>query len=124
MDTALPIRHRPAEHRVERECEVCGKWDRAPRHLYTDDNGQDHPRHLDCCAAAGCPAPDGHPGHCGVLLEHVGHKKDDALVAALTALSPLHFAPDEHEARRLHRLRDDVTDKHLSERLTALRAEG
>jgi hypothetical protein len=114
MDQALPVGHRPAEHRIERQCESCGQWDKAPRHIHTDDKGRDHLKHLDCCAADGCPAPGDHAAACHNLLARHGHVKNDELVAALRGMGPLEFCPDEHEARRQHRLRADITDEHLT----------
>lgn len=55
---------RPDEHRVGRPCSTCGGFDDHPRHVHVDANGVDHVKHLDCCAADGCPT-----GTCAPQLE-------------------------------------------------------
>lgn len=43
------------ERRV-RGCDACGQQDDHPRHhVYDPENNGDTTRHMDCCAAAGCP---------------------------------------------------------------------
>ena len=72
---------RPPEHRVERGCESCGQFDDHPRHGHTDAAGVEHLKHLDCCAADGCPT-----GTCGPQLKGSGGAKGLALVDHIQAI--------------------------------------
>lgn len=75
MNAAL----RPAEHRVERECDVCGLFDDHPRHVHARTDGGTDLRHLDCCRNAGCP-----DNSCPQLTAGAADKRGAALVAHLT----------------------------------------
>ena len=62
--------------RSERPCTACGQVDDHPRH--TDGFG-DQMRHLDCCAAAGCP-----DGSCDSILAKAGGARGAELISFLT----------------------------------------
>lgn len=70
---------RPDEHRIERRCDVCGQWDTDPRHEHSDVPGAGFSRHMDCCAATGCPDLS-----CDQTLADAGEKRGAALVEHLT----------------------------------------
>ncbi len=71
------------EERVQRGCSECPGVDDAPRHVRTEvgPDGQpvDRYRHMDCCAARGCP-----DGTCDQILKDSGHAKGASLVSYLT----------------------------------------
>lgn len=51
--------------RPQRLCEECGQIDDHPRHMVASPDGTgEQIKHLDCCAAAGCP-----DGTCPDLLD-------------------------------------------------------
>lgn len=80
--STLPPGHRDPGHRIERDCAECRKVDDHPRHSHwTVREGQHviEDRHVDCCAAAGCP-----DGSCDRVLAEHGPARGLALVAALT----------------------------------------
>lgn len=59
-------------------CEAadCRQADDHPRHHAVLANGTVQTRHLDCCAAAGCP-----DGSCNVIIDHAGDKRGGDLLA-------------------------------------------
>jgi hypothetical protein len=62
-----------------RLCDVCGGMDDHPRHMVASPDGADEQiRHLDCCAAAGCP-----DGTCDALLENYTGSSGADLLAHL-----------------------------------------
>jgi hypothetical protein len=72
----------PQAARVMQDCDECGQADDHPRHVHQDvKDGQlaVQVRHLDCCAAAGCP-----DGTCGEILARAGNQRGASLVSALT----------------------------------------
>lgn len=64
--------HRPAEHRVERNCDCCGQIDDHPRHVTLRSE-----KHMDCCAAEGCQT-------CAKVVAESGGKQGAELVAHIT----------------------------------------
>lgn len=64
--------HRPAEHRVERECTECRQIDDHPRHVTMQFE-----RHMDCCAALGCAT-------CAKVVAESSGKQGAELVAHIT----------------------------------------
>lgn len=54
-DSSLGFGMRPRSHRVERFCDACGQVDDHPHAIHCMPDGVIRDRHIDCCAAAGCP---------------------------------------------------------------------
>lgn len=61
--------------RVSRDCDVCHQVDDHPRHS-TYEGAM---RHMDCCAAAGCP-----DGSCDSILAQAGDARGADLISFLT----------------------------------------
>jgi len=86
---ALPAGMRHPDHRVQRVCDPCATvnpeaaWDDHPRHLHVLGDGTVQSRHMDCCAAAGCP-----DGTCPEIVAASGGAKGADLVAHLRAQGP------------------------------------
>jgi hypothetical protein len=82
---------RDPEHRIDQPCHECQTFDKHPRHNITfvdPDTGamQEVLRHMDCCAAAGCP-----DGSCDKILEEArktGDHHGDKLIAFTRKLQP------------------------------------
>lgn len=87
------MRHR--DHRIERQCPVCGQWDDHPRHVVVTASENGHQliaEHLDCCLADGCPGED--DAHCVARLAAAGGLRGLDLAEHLKALGPNpHLAP-------------------------------
>lgn len=64
--------------RISGQCGECAGEDDHPRH-HVFAQGRWTSRHMDCCAAAGCP-----DGSCGQIMADSGHAHGAALVAHLT----------------------------------------
>jgi hypothetical protein len=56
---------RAPSHRVDQRCDLCGQFDRHPRHVHAGDDGSVTYRHMDCCDHAGCFDDT---GICGTVL--------------------------------------------------------
>lgn len=78
-DSSIDAALRPASHRVERECAVCGQFDDHPRHVIGEPDNSTTLRHMDCCRDAGCP-----DGSCGEVTKGAESKRGAALVKHLT----------------------------------------
>lgn len=67
------------DERPVRGCDICGIEDTDPRHVHGLDDGGTQTRHMDCCAATGCP-----DGTCDHIVADSGDLHGDELVAYLT----------------------------------------
>lgn len=67
---------RPANHRVDLRCDLCGQFDRHPRHVHAGDDGTVTYRHMDCCDHAGCHDDT---GICGTILRASRNARGDQL---------------------------------------------
>lgn len=68
-----------------RGCDACGITDDHPRHIVAATAGGDADvvRHLDCCAAAGCPLPADDPCNCAHRTAGLEHLRGANLLAHL-----------------------------------------
>jgi hypothetical protein len=67
-----------AEFLPIRPCHGCGSYDDHPRHVHAQADGTEQIRHMDCCAAAGCP-----DGSCPKQIAGAGGAKGAQLRAHL-----------------------------------------
>jgi hypothetical protein len=64
---------------VDQRCDVCGTYDRHPRHVHNGGDGSVMYRHMDCCDQGGCPDA----GICGTVLRASRRAHGDTLIAWL-----------------------------------------
>ncbi len=73
---------RDPESRIDQICHSCNGVDKHPRHHYLDA-ARTYVKHMDCCAADGCPDDT-----CVRILAASGNAHGDELTAYVRALAP------------------------------------
>lgn len=83
MSGDWPLGMREPGWRVDQRCDICGVYDKHPRHHHVNAQGLLTTRHMDCCHQAGCP-----DASCTRVLIASGRAHGEQLTAFLHSQMP------------------------------------